>query len=549
MKKDVIYIDVEDDITAIIGKVKLAEAKIVALVPPKRAGVLQSVVNLKLLKKNAADSGKQIVLITSDHSLLSLASGVKIPVAKNLQSRPELSPIPVLEVDNDDVINGDELPVGELASALGQTALPAEVVPSVADDLSQKIDLRDKPPESPAYSNKTPKAPTAKKVKVPDFMSFRKWLFISILAVVVLSGLWFWAFKIAPRASVTITAKTSAVPIEVNLNLNPKIAASDISQLQLKPIVQQVKKSVSTEFDATGTKDTGNKATGVVSLSYSFDSNGVTIPAGTVFTAASGQKFTSVSAVTVPGASVSGGGVKPGTATVQVRGLDMGPEYNIPAQSYTIAGFTNVAASGAATSGGTREKVNIVTQDDVNKAKDSLSPPDANAVKSDLRKQFGGDAQVIDESFTADTSDPTPSPNIGDPAKRGKLTLETTYTYIGLSRSDLKQVLASSLKDTLSNKPNQSVINDGSDSVQFKLFQKVNDGASTVRMTTTGYIGTTINASDITKQIVGKRYGDIEQITNQIPGVNKVDIKFSPFWVNQVPTDPSKIDVKFSIQQ
>lgn len=548
MKKDVIYIDVEDDITAIIGKVKLAGAKIVALVPPKRSGVLQSVVNLKLLKKNAADSGKQVVLITSDHSLLSLASGVKIPVAKNLQSRPELAPIPVLEVDNDDIINGSELPVGELANALGETALPGEVGPSVADELSQKIDLRDMPPETPAVNTKLPKTATGKKVKVPDFMAFRKWLFLGILGLILLIGLWFWAFKIAPRASVTITAKTSAVPIEASLNLNPKISASDIGKLQLKPVVQQIKKSVSTEFDATGTKDTGNKATGTVSMSYTFDSNSVTIPAGTVFTAASGQKFTSVTAATIPGASVSGGGVKPGTATVQVQGLDIGPEYNIPAQSYTVTGYSSVAASGAATVGGTREKVNVVTQDDINKAKDSLSPPDTNAVKNDLRKQFSGDAQVIEESFTADTSDPTPSPNVGDTAKRGKLTLETTYTLIGLQRTDIKQVLAASLKDTLSNKPNQSTISDGSDNVQFKLFQKVNDGAFTVSMTTTGYIGTTINASDITKQIMGKHYGDIEQITNQIPGVNKVDIKFSPFWVNQVPTDPKKIDVKLSVQ-
>ena len=53
MNKDVIYIDVEDDITAIIGKVKTAKEKIVALVPPKRVGVLQSAVNLRLLGRAA----------------------------------------------------------------------------------------------------------------------------------------------------------------------------------------------------------------------------------------------------------------------------------------------------------------------------------------------------------------------------------------------------------------------------------------------------------------------------------------------------------------
>jgi len=53
MQKDVIYIDVEDDITAIIGKVKASEHKIVALVPPKRIGAIQSAVNLKLVLRAA----------------------------------------------------------------------------------------------------------------------------------------------------------------------------------------------------------------------------------------------------------------------------------------------------------------------------------------------------------------------------------------------------------------------------------------------------------------------------------------------------------------
>ena len=36
MNKDVIYVDVDDDVTAIIGKIKNAKEKIIALVPPKR---------------------------------------------------------------------------------------------------------------------------------------------------------------------------------------------------------------------------------------------------------------------------------------------------------------------------------------------------------------------------------------------------------------------------------------------------------------------------------------------------------------------------------
>src|ERR1700758_1329961 len=90
-KKDVIYIDVEDDITAIIGKVKATKEKIVALVPPKRTGVLQSAVNLKLLARTADQSKKRLVIITHNAALSSLAASADIPVAKTLQSRPEIA--------------------------------------------------------------------------------------------------------------------------------------------------------------------------------------------------------------------------------------------------------------------------------------------------------------------------------------------------------------------------------------------------------------------------------------------------------------------------
>ena len=63
MNKDIIYIDTDDDITAIIGKVKAAKSRVVALVPPKRSSVLSSVVNLKLLHKAGTDKKKRLVLI------------------------------------------------------------------------------------------------------------------------------------------------------------------------------------------------------------------------------------------------------------------------------------------------------------------------------------------------------------------------------------------------------------------------------------------------------------------------------------------------------
>src|SRR6266542_89775 len=139
MNKDVIYIDVEDDITAIIGKVKDAKEKIVALVPPKRVGVLQSAVNLRLLLRAAGQADKRLVVITNNSALTALAAAAKIPIAKNLQSKPEVPEITALDVDNgEDIIDGASLPIGDHArtagGALGSAAVSEAIRENAAED-------------------------------------------------------------------------------------------------------------------------------------------------------------------------------------------------------------------------------------------------------------------------------------------------------------------------------------------------------------------------------------------------------------------------------
>ena len=90
MNKDVVYIEPEDDITDIIARIKNAKQKLVALVPPKKIGVLRSAVNTKLIAKAARQSEKVAVIVTTDQSLIKLAATAGLPVAKTLQSRPKL---------------------------------------------------------------------------------------------------------------------------------------------------------------------------------------------------------------------------------------------------------------------------------------------------------------------------------------------------------------------------------------------------------------------------------------------------------------------------
>src|SRR6185295_7500901 len=107
--KDTIYIDVDDEITSIIEKVRGSEHKILALVLPKRATTLQSIVNMKLLKRTADDAKKNVVLITSEANILPLAGAVGLHTAKTLQSKPAIPPPPDMSKAEEPLIEDEEI--------------------------------------------------------------------------------------------------------------------------------------------------------------------------------------------------------------------------------------------------------------------------------------------------------------------------------------------------------------------------------------------------------------------------------------------------------
>jgi len=60
------YIDIDEEITSIVERLRRSTAKEVVIVVPKRALLIQSIINLKLLKKEADELNKKIIIVTQD---------------------------------------------------------------------------------------------------------------------------------------------------------------------------------------------------------------------------------------------------------------------------------------------------------------------------------------------------------------------------------------------------------------------------------------------------------------------------------------------------
>jgi hypothetical protein len=60
------YIDIDEEITSIVDRLRRAKSQEIIIVVPKRALLIQSIVNLKLLKKESENLRKQIIIVTQD---------------------------------------------------------------------------------------------------------------------------------------------------------------------------------------------------------------------------------------------------------------------------------------------------------------------------------------------------------------------------------------------------------------------------------------------------------------------------------------------------
>ncbi len=182
--KDVIYVDVDDDITTVIDKVRSSGGRVVALVLPKRATIFQSIVNMKLLKRSAEGAKKHIVLVTTEPSLMPLAGSVGLHVAETAQSKPEIPlTIPItnaVKEKEDEAVSLDEgstegytaenagdIPVGELAG--GNTNVPSR--PEGIETLTLPDEAEDE--EDKTGATEKPKTSKEKHLRVPNFNKFR----------------------------------------------------------------------------------------------------------------------------------------------------------------------------------------------------------------------------------------------------------------------------------------------------------------------------------------------------------------------------------------
>jgi hypothetical protein len=538
--RDTVYVDVDDEITSIIDKVRASDGRIVALVLPKRAAVLQSVVNMKLLKRSAEQAKKQLVLITTEAGLLPLAGSVGMHVAETLQSKPAIPSAPVtsgqveeesLSLDDEPeeeftADNAGDKPVGELASKSGK-----ELVITSGVDTETPLATADAAASAPVKRNK--------KLQVPNFNKFRLRMVLIGAGLLALIVFIYLALMVLPKATIAISTNAEDVNSSIGLSLDTTASELDVAKANVPGSAVQQQKTYTQQVDATGKLNNGKKASGSIVMSTCVTNPGdlVDVPAGTGVTT-SNLTFITQEKGKFQYVGPGSGCFKFQTNDVSIEAQNGGTNYNVNNANFGVNGRSDVSATGSA-SGGTDDITQVVSQADIDNAKGKIKTEDA-AIKEALYQQLAQDG-LFGIRATFQASDPTVSSSSqpGDKASAVTVTESVTYTMFGTKKDNLIALIKDDIGQQV-DLEKQSILDDGLNKASFSVTD-ISDTVARLNLENTATVGPKIDKAAIAKQVAGMKSGPAKDAINQLPGVTGVDVKLSPFWVSSVPKNTDKI--------
>lgn len=564
--KETVYVDVDDEITGIIDRVTSSKAKVVALVLPKRAAVLQSVVNMKLLKRTTEAAGKNLVLITSESSLLPLAGLVGLHVAATPTTKPEIPAAPKLPTDEAeavdeplDVVDGTAPVDGGDFDAAAAASTPIGKLAADADDSILMTD-DDSEPASEAADDEAADAPVQpdKKLKVPSFNKFKLGIVLGVVALILIITGWVFAAIVLPKAGIAITTDSTTVNTDTSITLDTTAKTLDGDNAILPATAQAVTKTFSQDTPTTGQKNNGTKASGTVYFALkdcTYDS--VTIPAGSGVTA-NGNTYITQAAVSLNSVTVKVGSVKTcnpsssqsdWSATVKVIAITGGTKFNVASgTSVTVPSSVTGASSVSAKvnqeiAGGTDSIIKVVAQSDIDTAKAKLTSDNTAAVQSELEAALKAKGLLpVPSTIVAGDQQVTTSVNVGDTADTVKVTVSVPYTMLGIQKADLKTIIMKNVDSKIDTKK-QRITDDGVASAKFSQQNAATATNATVQVKARSVAGPSLDAAQLRKQVAGKKSGEIKDELGSLPGVTDVKVAYSPFWVSSAPKNTTKITI------
>ena len=602
---DKVYLETDEEITSAIDKIASAGSSTVYVLVPRRASIVQSIVNLKLLHRQADILKKKIVLVTTDAGGRGLAKKAGLATQARLSGRlakqEEASPESAENITSEADKESEELAASKLDLDYqpGRDSRPEDE--SSGSSMHQEIKLESsrlfprrakkkvprfpqekakkkpsplrnlltasqpagksrsstattsagpKPSQSgprPATRRQKSKKTGAGKVFLLPSLSIKTFSLYSIISLVVL-GLVF--FLVLPKAEILIVPKTEPFSTSFEMVISQNISSIDTAKAVIPgELITTESKSDKKKFTASGEKEVGDKASGQVILYNNYSSEAKFLPLFSQL-ASQGLVFLTQQDVTIPGARVEGGETVPGQVRVRVEAMEPGENYNIGASDFIVSNLPSGRKDGfygkntTQFTGGSSRKVKVVSAENLDEAKQSLADEAAEEVTTKLTDDLGEDKILPEGLYEQKITEVEASAEIDTEADDFEMKVTVVITGLAFKKNDLSQLLTYKFDQLV---PTEKYVVDESIE-QGVTFEKVEQGfsdqeAATVKLSISKAVAWHLNEQKIKRDIKGKNVDEAKDYILSNSNVIGAEVSFWPFWVKKVPRTERKIEI------
>lgn len=573
-----IYLEPDEEITSVIEKIGAEGDGSIALVVPKNSSLFQSLVNLKLLAKEAKNLQKEVVIISGNKIGMRLAKQVGVPTYASLGAIANSPQQPVKSIVTEEPATVDTtidgVPVRQYNPNRPVTTETTPVAEDVEDELEppseqEAIEVEDKvitvttPSSDESTDEKQPDAeeqpkeaddsslpPIVTRVGAPRASEPFKFPWkAALIALGLLLILTTVTFFLLPKATVTVVLPAEPVSDTLLLAVQTETAEGAV-----KGSVVTSEQSSSTTITATGKKDIGSKATGTISITNKYrDGSGAgkdqTFAAGTKATDVSTKKvFTLNNSVTVSRVTFNPNNGQPiyDTKTVKVTAVEPGESYNIPKSSFTLAGALDntVIESTEAFSGGLTKQITVLSQQDLDTAVAAAKAELETKARADLAEKAKG-LLILPDAVWQTVKEQTTDKKVDEEAQSVNLTLKIEFASLAFEKKLVDDQFKTKLSSTLT-ETQELVFEDGKEPTITTKSITDDKTKLTIEVAGSGYKVEKIDKATIARSVKNKSVDSAKNSIVETYKADSVEISISPnWWIARLPLLEGAIRVEY----
>ncbi len=521
----IIYLETDEEVTSIIDKLRKTEFKDVVLVVPKQAGLVQSVVNLKLVKKQAEILGKTISIVTQDKAGRTLAEKVGIATSSKVGGKFE-----VREYQEDVESHGLRGKIGSGDDVHGPLEETEEVLldnGEIMDNTEIVFKEGEEGDESSLEKNISEEESEDKEVNILPKFPYLK-VFVGFFVFLII--LTFAGFIYLPRAKATIYMDTEKQQVAIDFT-GKKDASLDTERAIIPTKVIEITKETNKTFPATGKKNVGNKATGNLRIA-NLSGSDISWVSGTRFSPTSnGSMFYKAKyPVLVPDGEIK---------IIEVEAAEPGDTYNGfgSNQSFTLTAGglspTILITCEDGMSGGTSREVGYVTEGDINAAKESVTNDAYDEATIEFNEQVK-ELKVLEDSKKKEVVSFAANPTVNSEATEFSMTVKVSMKALAFSVDDVSDLVSADVERQLGFA--KQVIDSGSSSATVSVSASdLETGSLSATVKSTALVSAKINQDKVRAELTGLTAVKAENYIKGLEGVNSFKFDFWPSFLKIFP--------------